>query len=195
MKSLSSFIGKCLTVLIGIALSWATVTRPEVDSLAAQLCGGARRDAAQDTHQGIEAVPSQIAPSHHCDVWQQDSATKSNASSNSTQQRFTNEGQIDPIQGAVAESPSDATGGSRILEISQRLKQLGASYLLLERLPQENGAKYRVRCDLADQQKSVKCCFEATSGTAQAAMEEVLRAARKNASPRDVSLSAVATSR
>lgn len=166
MKSLSSFIGKCLTILVGMSLSWATVTMPEIDALAAALCGGVhpRASAVGDLHP--PALLERVAVSSV------------------------------PEESAVPVNRSQLSPGHepRIQEISRRLKQLGASYLLLEKLPQEHGAQYRVRCDLAKQHSPLKCCFEATRATALAAMEDVLRAVQQNAGQGDNSRPTVATS-
>jgi hypothetical protein len=172
MNSPSSFLGKCLTVLIGAALSWATLTNPEFELVAARFLGAGNPNVDLEMSLGrdlanIEPVsdPSDTVlsiPTKQAGIV---------ATSNSAEQNTVSSLQV----------PSEESTQARIHEISTELKQLGASYLVLERLQQVNGVQYRVRCDLANQKATVKCCFEATRDTALDAMEDVLKAARSNA--------------
>lgn len=214
MKSPINFLGKCLTVLVGAALSWATVTNPDVDRIAANLCG------CDDTANVAEVGPIAESTSIAADpvalavefaTEQRATETQETRFANSPVSRFANS----PIAttNLQAGSPPDTTPSKlaqtkvdnaalrssallsgnrvappkspdvRIQEISTQLKQLGASYLLLEKLPQSEGVQYRVRCDLARDSQTVKCCFESTRETPLDAMEDILQAVRTRSTP------------
>lgn len=84
------------------------------------------------------------------------------------------------LQGVQLQGSLPSEERIHIQQISDELKQIGATYLLLDRLPQSDTPQYRVRCDLAGENGRIKCCFEAIRPSALAAMEEVLYAARQH---------------
>jgi len=161
MNSPHTFFGKVTTLLIGSALCWLTVMNPEFRTAVDALLGERQRNSFTED---AMSVPLQPIDQGETDVNQPNVTTGSrNAPSNKA---VLQEPSLNPKQHTEAE----------VRKISTQLRQLGASYLLLEKLPHPNGDQYRVRCDLADEASGVKCCFEATRESAVAAMNEVLQA-------------------
>ena len=64
----------------------------------------------------------------------------------------------------------------RMAQISSRLRELGASYLLVERLGGAQKELFRVRCDIATAENPIKCCLESIGADVIDTMEEVLSA-------------------
>lgn len=156
MNSPSSFFGKCMTLLLGGVLSWYSIADPDGAKLAESILGSNR-------------VPPSSAP------------TTSNAYDLPTVEAFVKQQSqhtdVGPHSPALARQPE--TPEQRMTSLSTQLRQLGASYLLVEKLTGEADERYRVRCDLASEHSPVKCCFEATQATPVSAMEEVLDAVRQ----------------
>ena len=205
MSSPISFSGKCLTVLIGAGLSWMTITNPEVDQAVGRVLGMQR-----DTLDGTTEFDSVSTNSHTSSSLTNTSqaqdlpdvgslVTEITASPSSSSPSLTSSSQYAASQ--IETPPHSATRAAtrtvaipvtspttnpatRIQEIANQLKSLGASYVLLERLPQAASDQYRARCDLAGDANSVKCCFEAVRSTPSDAMEDVLRevVSRRNGS-------------
>lgn len=168
MKQSTSFLGKCLTVLIGLCLSWATVTNPDVDSAAATLLGGTESAELQTAHFELQLIQDQ-QESFSAPI--EPSGSETYTVGSNTASGF-----------SLATTPD---GDDALIQaMSAELKQLGASYLVLERLRHQDGVQYRVRCDLASHDAPVLCCFEATRQRAVEAMEEVLKVARSAAENR-----------
>jgi len=161
MNSPSTFVGKCVTLLIGGVLSYLTVLHPDAEILANAIFG--KSQPAVRAEPDLDASGLNLGPA----------APKQQPVSNGS--RF---GQSAANVSAASKSAERIEPSSldQIDQISMRLRQLGASYLLLEKLPRPQGDQFRVRCDLANELQPVKCCFEATRGTALAAMQDVLRA-------------------
>ena len=187
MNSPTSFFGKCVTVLIGMALSWATMTNPQIEQLARQFLGQTQStsSAMLDEEQFIEpfvepsfgpidkplSIPStEDIPTHEVPL-----PSLQNFASQPIQTR-SSASRPAPPQQAQGSTLSDE---DRIHLASQTLREMGATYLRLERLTKPAGECYRVRCDLAGETEPVKCCYEATGDSAVAAMEDVLRAVRE----------------
>lgn len=201
MNSPINFFRKCLTVFVGAALSWATVTNPEVDRIASHLCGS---HGDSNDVRSLAAMPNELVSAIDVEVAndqrmiepevqprfsiQSKSLPKlpTDSRPNATPSQLVEQTVDNPALRSngflstaevAPKSPSKSlTPDERIEEISSRLKQLGASYLLLEKLPQSQGSQYRVRCDLARTGQPVKCCFEATRETPVDAMEDILEA-------------------
>lgn len=155
MQTTSSFLGKCATVLVGMGLSWLTMTNPQAEQLARQFFGPheatASDSATQDLAQLDVSSPRVLA----------ETASES----------------IAPAKMAVGPTASPLSEEQRLHELSDMLKELGATYLRVERLVQSGETWFRVRCDLAHSSDQVKCCLESTRGSAIAAMEDVLQRA------------------
>ena len=150
--------------MIGGTLSWLTITNDQAASMARAVFGPPRPEASlvrvkppAATDLGEEgfaaATPRPALADQPADPRDRDAASIPNTVSSDDPQR-------------------------RLGEISAQLRQLGASYLLLEKLPHPDRPRYRARCDLAGEHTTLKCCFEATRGSAVAALEEVLKAVR-----------------
>ena len=162
MHPTSSFLSKSLTVLIGMGLSWATTTNPHADQIAQYVFGS------------NQSVPSSLGGVHsEVDL----NAPFDEPTSPMVQVKSKPEAQP-PATTARAAAAAAADEGHRIEQISGMLRELGATYLRLEKLSKSDGTWYRVRCDLAGESHRVKCCLEATRESAVAAMEDVLQAAR-----------------
>ena len=159
MNTLSTFLGRCAVISIGAALSWFTVTNPEVESLAAKMCGTTSRQtisqqaASQNVAAGggasslvEESVSNQQVPVEH------ETVAKRLLISDQAEQR--------------------------LVQLSDQLKELGASYLLVEKQTLADGNHYRVRCDL-EHPSQVKCSLEATRTTPVGALEEILETVRR----------------
>ena len=191
MDSSSTFFGKCITVLIGVGLSWLTITNPDVDSLVAKLFQSEPTPSIDALYQrDSQDIPTSLPRVDLPSSGPIDASSPSFANRNrlfpAAQAHFSASAQRDAQPRSVDESQAvamrtNATESTQIKAISVELEQLGASYLLLEKLPQEHGMQYRVRCDLADVNTDVKCCFEVIRSTPLVAMQEVLRVARQNA--------------
>jgi hypothetical protein len=136
MKPSSSFLGKCVTVLIGAGLSWATLTNPDIDRAVQRLIGNQRQVDGNDFD---------------------------NFSGASLQQKHVSADGL----------PND------VEQLTQVLREMGATYLRVEKLSNPDNAWFRVRCDLARQGDPVKCCLESTQMTEIAALQDVLRAVRQ----------------
>lgn len=209
MNSPSTFVGKCVTLLIGGVLSYLTVLHPDAEILAGAIFGKpqpeARVEPDHDANRlNVGPAASKQEPATNGSRFGQAAANPSVASQQMARSAQT---QLQAAMGASAPvtlvathpasiqnstndrepndskltqpKPSERSGPSslnQIDQISTRLRQLGASYLLLEKLPKPHGDQFRVRCDLANELQPVKCCFEATRETALAAMQDVLRA-------------------
>lgn len=147
MDPTSSFLGKCSTVLIGIVLSWLTVTNPDATKLANRLFGlsDATILATENANVAPISVENGIA-------------------------------QV-PLQPPldISQVPS-LEEAEQITKISDMLQNLGATYLRVEKLSRPGEIWYRVRCDIDRGPGEVKCCLESTRDTALAAMKDVLRA-------------------
>ena len=225
MNSPISFGGKCVTVLVGAALSWATITVPEFDQAVGKLF---RMDTASSSLSTSSSLSLALASSDisltdvsldQPDLPQPLRFRRDEGSNPEVQLEpgRLEPGEVDEIgpalgQGnvsapmsvpkeslalqvpATVESRASTTAAEtdllelpsgsseqRIEHLASRLKQLGASYVLLERLPQRAGEKFRARCDLAGPQNPVKCCFEAVRDSPDEALEEVLQAVWANA--------------
>lgn len=185
MNSPLSFFGKCFTVLVGGALSWATVTVPEFESTVAKFVPGIESMVITGE---VEAETS-VAFDEPIERFLDTKTPQAAPIQNEPRERLVSSAQPQPSTSLIAPAPSAATATKqmvststdRIDEISYQLRQMGASYLLLEKLQQSDRVQYRVRCDLANETKSaVKCCFEVTREDALSAMEEVLHAAKLN---------------
>lgn len=222
MNAASSFLGKCLTVLLALGLSWVTVTRPEIDTLASKICGvhnshplDAQQepltaisgdfpdgipsiDVAMDTGETTVADSPVIQPSMLTPVSVPEltgvigaaaaNRTGPSVATDTAQIRSPSEPSfygsgVQQASWAEPVSGQDAVAASQpsIEQISAELRELGCSYLLLEKLTDPSGSQFRVRCDVAGEGSATKCCFEVTRNTAEAAMTEVLRVARQNA--------------
>lgn len=158
MHSPHTFFGKVTTLLAGIGLSWLTVMHPDVEQAASALIGDARLIANPGPSAREQVDPVLETGETHVRITQSDSSHE-----------VTTEPDLDTRE------PRDDLQ-RQITRLSNRLRNLGASYLLLERLSDPGGACYRVRCDLAADHAPVKCCFEAVGATAVEALGEVLRA-------------------
>ena len=174
MQRISSFIGKCFTVLLGIGLSWATVTNPQFNEMAAAICGG-------------ESAATVALPSAD-QAW--DDANLANAEFETDEDvgfetSFSSKNMAPAV---FSQTPAGApdrqlTESQQIESISSKLKGLGATYLRLEKLSQKDEVWYRVRCDLVEGRQDVKCCFEATRRSAVDAMQDVLQAVENGLAP------------
>lgn len=165
----SSFLGKCVTVFIGMVLSWATMTNPQIETLARHFLG--RAVSQQAARSGDETF---VEPSL-------DPAVEPNANPSPTMPNFAIQQQPHTVtRSSLSAEPTAAerTPSDRIELASQTLRELGATYLRLEKLSKPDGECFRVRCDLAGE-TAVRCCYEATRDTAVEAMEDVLRAVRE----------------
>lgn len=172
MNSPSTFFGKCVILLIGGGLSFATVSSPEVAEIAGVIFG------PRSTPQPLGEVPSHAKAGFPADLSMSVGGPQQAAFASRHHDR-NHDRQPAEVSGttAVMASPAaNVNGTDRLSAISTRLRQLGASYLLLEKLPQPDGESYRVRCDVAQGGQMVKCYFEATRPTALEAMEEILQA-------------------
>lgn len=160
MSSSISFGGKCATVLVGAGLSWLTVSNPEIDRSIGKLFGttDATLASADANMPSITIGGEADLDAPLFDVVAETDSVTPNA----------------PGQGAPAETATPKR--QNVQEMASQLRSLGASYLLLERLPQQTGDQFRARCDLAASSNSVKCCFEAVRDTPEQAMAEVLQA-------------------
>ena len=204
----STFTGKCLTILTGLGLSWLTVTNPDMDRLAASLLGkptvqteGFTPAAAgipeNESKSGIEVQfePGvDIQPSVEVQLTgpeptPQEADVDAHAAIAHSPSSFFPASPL-PSDASLTTRPPASSGvtpvlrssDARIEEISSELKRLGASYLVLERLAGTGANHFRARCDLAREQATVRCSFEATRESALAAMEEVLGVVRHNLS-------------
>jgi|GEM_PF-4916848 len=190
MSSPISFGGKCLTVLIGAALSWMTIANPNVDQAVGHMLGMRRDDlngvadsstySSSTSNSLTQTAQTKALPDFGSLVGSTTTADSTNAPNNHfasspiAMPRFV---PTQPKRTATQPEPSAAALASpeaRIQEITNQLKSLGASYVLLERLPQASDNLYRARCDLAGSGSAVKCCFEAVRSTPNEAMEDVL---------------------
>ena len=200
-RSTSSFVGKCATVLMGMGLSWVTVTVPEVNSLAAKLCGLAsahnavpvEEESSRHSTEGESAIriphtPSELGSPSMVPAIAYSTPEMADQLDSRFQQPATTPDQPEttPDRANTAQqSPAEVQDGTsevRMREISAELRRLGASYLLVEKLTnghRRSGEQFRVRCDLAGADATVKCAFEATCATPVAALEEVLRTVRQ----------------
>lgn len=163
MPSTSSFLGKCVTVLIGMALSWATVTNASFSEAVGGLLGewtSKSEMPRQEVFPTAREVSNPKGSQHSARL----------AGSNLTPQIQTNTISA-PIE-------SSGTEEERILTLSNELKEMGATYLRMERLTGDDGVWYRVRCDLAGAPTPVKCSLEATRKSAIEAIEVVAKAVR-----------------
>ena len=143
MNPTSSFMGKCTTVLIGVVLSWITMTNQDAQLLASRLFGGTSRALSVGDLSRVVSI--------------------SDANVESTDQSLG--------------SPNVRTEAEEMEEISDMLKELGATYLRVEKLARSGETWFRVRCDIDRGPNQVKCCLESTRDSAVAAMKDVLRAA------------------
>ena len=184
MSSPISFSGKCLTVLIGAGLSWMTITNPEVDQAVGRVLGMQRDTLDGTTEFDFVSTNSHTSSSLTNTSQAQDLpdvgslVTEITASPSSSSPSLTSSSQYaasqieTPPHSATRAATREATRtvaipvtspttnpATRIQEIANQLKSLGASYVLLERLPQAASDQYRARCDLAGDANSVKCCF------------------------------------
>ena len=161
MSSSISFGGKCATVLIGAGLSWFTVTHPDIDQAIGKLFGSdaptlSTTDVPSLTLEGTADLDAPLV-----DVTSVLNGIDSNEVAIA-------------LEHAPASEPVAKV--QDVQEMATRLRSLGASYLLLERLPQQAGDQFRARCDLEASGDSVRCCFEAVRSTPEQAMAEVLQA-------------------
>jgi hypothetical protein len=164
MYSPASFTGNCWTLLIGGALSWYTVTNANVSNIVAALFGRQSHTEARSTGERspdggdsaeLVLVPSMVAVSEE--------------SGNQDGPRG------ESFAPPMAVSPT-SRAAERIKQISTRLRQLGASYLLLERLPGIGPERYRARCDVSPDNLPLNYRFEATESAPELALEEILQA-------------------
>lgn len=188
MNSSTSFFGKCVTVLIGMALSWATMTNPQIEQLARQFLGQNSSPNAAMLGEERFIEPS-FGPVDVPTTFPSVDESPAGAKPNPSRQNFA----VQPIQpNSVSRNSvsriraeeavvvnSNLSDEDRITLASQTLRELGATYLRLEKLTKSGDERYRVRCDLAGDTERVKCCYEATRESAVAAMEDVLRAVRE----------------
>ena len=148
MNPTSSFLGKCTTVLIGAALSWVTTTNQDAARLASRLFGGNQASALREDLSAVSSLAN--SPVRH----------------------------PAPMSSTTTLAPQAGPSETRQMqEISRMLKDLGATYLRVEKLANTNETWFRVRCDLVRGPNDVKCCLESTRNSAVAAMQDVLRAA------------------
>ena len=236
MTASSTFFSKCTTILVGVGLSWATLTNPDIDSLASGICGTCTDPASMATADedlasldiSVEGQPANDSSSvtDNTPGGSPVSLVQSKAGTSTTQHGETHVSDAsgyyatgptrletvppvgnagydrqaydartqDPQDPRSVSEPTARADGSlvasddslpaneriRIQQISDELKHIGASHLMLDRLPQADTTQYRVRCDMAGENGRIKCCFEATRPSALAAMEEVLYAARQH---------------
>ena len=160
MSSSISFGGKCVTVLIGIGLSWLTVSNPDIDQAVGQLFGKTQPMLESATISMEEKLDLETP---FIDIPDNSKLTDSSSS-------------LAEETEAAASSTLLEVKNPSVNEIASELRSRGASYLLLEKLPQQTGEQFRARCDLASPGDSVKCCFEAVRNTPEQAMLEVLQA-------------------
>lgn len=183
MQPTSSFISKCVTVLIGMGLSWATLMNPQAEQLARGILGQPSTsvkvldDRPSETTGDLTLAAQQDSPQISFDQSFAPELT-SEEPSMAVQKKPIDQAQLR----RSSESKPRVSSDAQIEELSAELKALGATYLRLERLTRPTGELYRVRCDLAGEQAQVKCCLEATRESAVLAMEDVLRAAREGIS-------------
>ena len=143
MNPTSSFMGKCTTVLIGVVLSWITMTNRDAQLLAKRLFGGTSPTLSVT---GIS-----------------DAVTTLGANVELAEQSL--------------DSRLERTETEEMEEISDMLRELGATYLRVEKLAKSGETWFRVRCDIDRGPNQVKCCLESTRDSVVAAMKDVLRAA------------------
>lgn len=195
-NSPTSFLRKCLTVLIGIGLSWATVTNSEMQKVAESFAGSSNNNSVADPDMMLatpltltEAVgdeePSVVCDDVRCWIQPKEPLTDSGLEPlelvNSVSTMPTSSlAPKAPVAGlASSNGVQSGTPKEQIDAISNELKRLGVTYLRLERLTNPDHESYRVRCDMAGEAIPVKCCYEATRATALAAMQDVLHAVRE----------------
>jgi len=198
MNPSSSFFGKCVTVLIGMALSWATMTNPQIERLARQFFGQGQASSSvvlseepfiepsfdpvdnpvtppsvQVSPPTAEERPARLSPAPSLKNFaiQPPPSIQTSLVSRPAGSQTAVGSQTTPTQSSLSSE-------DRIHLASQTLRELGATYLRLEKLTNPHGEFYRVRCDLAGETERVKCCYEATRESAVAAIEDVLRAVR-----------------
>lgn len=209
--SATSFLGKCLTVLIGVGLSWLTLTNPDVKQIAEHYAGKSTGFASenlarlnldgldiggdQEKEQGI-AIETEVSAAQTLDEVCIDGKCelpdpKGLAGVGLANSGFVVEPDSARLLASGGKEPQKTTPAEdgfanfsqseedKIAAISQQLKQMGATYLRLEKLSNPTQVTYRVRCDLANEASPLKCCFEATRNTALAAMQDVLGAVQE----------------
>lgn len=180
----TTFLGKCTTVFVGVLLSWITVTNQDADAVARRLFGASDPIASDELDLQPEASADLILP-----TVQTRSPSNAEPPMEPTATRdFTPAASRDELQ--MMESLAPAEGVSRpendiptnqgvmedsaqIDRLSAKLRELGATYLRLEKLVDAQETWFRVRCDLHE--GPTKCSFEALGRSPLAAMQAVLR--------------------
>ncbi len=169
--SLAATLRYTAILACAVPLCWITATDQRVgavmDRLPVRWAGADARHAANDPAIAKPPISSQAGPEHVA------GPTSSNASTLAAMPSH-RPTEVHSQSLTTLDLPSDQH--SQIEEISRQLRQLGASYLLLELWQQPNGQNYRFRCDVAGATAPLKCCFDVTRPTAVAAMQEVLQA-------------------
>ncbi len=188
----TSFFGKCVTVLIGMALSYATMTNPQIEQLARHFFGQtSSSDTAMLGEEPFEEpaltpfVEPAFSPAEIPATLPNVEVTPTQAKPKPSLQNFAvppaatprnSVARLESVQPAISPNLNDE---QRIKLASQTLRELGATYLRLEKLTTGTDERFRVRCDLAGETERVKCCYEATRESAVDAMEDVLHAVRE----------------